>query len=191
MHLNLNKTDVENAERMLKGLKDGFPKVMARSLNKTTMQLKTAMIKLIRTRYNYKAKTLRDRFQIQKATYTHQSASLKSSGYGVHLSDIVGTRFLAKSRQGIKVNVKKATGVKRLPHALMAKGVGSGKIIVFQRADSGGRMVKRLPIKAQYAPNPEVLYNSHQNWPDLAAEGKKILNKNFAHELDVVLKGIA
>jgi hypothetical protein len=191
MHISLNKTDVENAERMLKGLKDGFPKVMARSLNKTTTQLKTAMIALIRSRYNYKAKTLRDRFKIQKATFTHQSASLKSSGYGVHLSDIVGARFLKKSRQGVKVNVKKATGIKRLPHAFIAKGHRSGKMIVFQRADSGGKMVKRLPIKAQYAPDPEVLYNSHRNWPDLAAKGKKILNKNFAHELDVVLKGIA
>ena len=52
-------------------------------------------------------------------------------------------------------------------------------------------MVGRDPIKALYASDPEILYNTAENWPEIQSRAQKRLDENFEHEVDVVLKGYA
>ena len=188
MQVYLDKQDLADAQKYLSGIKSGFPKAFSRALNKTTVTVKTGMIAALRSKYNYKAAALRKRFKIHKATYANLYAYVRSTGVGVHLTDIATTRPTLK---GVTVNVKKSTGRKLLAHAFIAPGTKSGKQIVFLRALEGGRMVGRLPVKAKYATDPELLYSSGTIWPTIQRDASATLDKNFKHEVDVVLKGIA
>lgn len=188
MEVYLDKNDLSEAQRMLYGYKNGFPKAMSRALNKTVTGIRTDMVSLLRSRYNIKATALRKRIVIVRATYAKLAASATSSGQRIHLTDVAGTR---QTKKGVSVDVKKSTGRKLIPSAFIARGQRSGKLMVFRRAESGGKMVGRTPIEARYASYPEELYNTGENWPDLQKAAQKRLDDNFQHEVDVVLKGFA
>jgi hypothetical protein len=205
MQVKLDKTSLSQTKLMLDGVKDGFPKVFSRALNKTAANTKTAMVTLVRRDYNYKAAALRKRISINKATYANLTASIKSTGTNVHMTDITGTR---QTKKGVSVNVKKSTGIKLIPRAFKASGRQSGKDIIFRRPGdprgqhaklygrygppgSGGKTGSRARLDTFSAPHPEIVYNTPENWAKLQKDAGEKLNTNFAHEVDVVLKGIA
>lgn len=205
MEIKLNKSSLSEAKLMLYGVKDGFPKAFSRALNKTANSTQTEMVKLVRRDYNYKAAAVRARISVNKATYANLSASVKSTGDSVHLTDITGTR---QTKKGVSVNVKKSTGIKLIPRAFKAAGQRSGKDIIFRRPGnprgqheklhgrygppgSGGKSGSRARLDTFSAPHPEIVYNTPENWAQLQKTAGEKLNTNFAHEVDVVLKGIA
>jgi hypothetical protein len=188
INIKVNPEDLERAQRDLAGIKNGLPRAFARALNKTTTGVKTDMVALIRNDYNYKAETVRARFSVIPAYWDDLSARVISTGTQVHLTDVAGTRQTAK---GVSVNVQKATGRQLIPRAFIRPGQYSGKMMVFRRAEIGGKMVPRSPIGARMAPHPEVIYNTPQNWATIAEKAQARLDTNFAHEVDVVLRGIA
>jgi hypothetical protein len=197
MNVYLSPDSLSAAKKMLIGCHQGFPKAMSRALNKTVDGAATEMVGLIRSRYNIKATALRKRLKKSKSTYANLRASITSTGYGLHLTDVTGTR---PTKKGVSVDVKKATGRKLITHAFIRPGRNSGKMIVFLRDRVSGTSVVgagsgvragRYPISALYVSDPEILYNSKENWPDLSGEIQKRLDKNFDHEIDVVLKGYA
>lgn len=173
---------------MLKGFKNGFPKALTRSMNTTIDGIATDMVSLLRTRYNYKATPLRARLTKDKARYTKLSGSVTSKGKDVHLIDVLGTR---QTQKGVSVNVKKATGRQLIPHAFIPKSKKLKKKIVFIRSEESGKLVPRYPIEARYAPHPETLYNTGPNWEYLRKKANARMDKNFAKEIDVILKGYA
>ena len=205
MEVSLNKSSLSKAKLMLYGVKDGFPKAFSRALNKTANNTKTEMVKLVRRDYNYKAAAVRKRITVNKATYANLSSSVKSTGDHVHLTDIAGTR---QTKKGVSVNVKKSTGIKLIPRAFKAPGQRSGKDIIFRRPGnprgqheklygrygppgSGGKIGSRARLDTFSAPHPEIVYNTPENWAQLQKVADQKLSTNFAHEVDVVLKGIA
>jgi hypothetical protein len=188
MEIRLDKSDLNRAKRMLADCKNGFPKAFSRALNKTTTGTRTDMVDLVRSDYNYKATAIRKRISVQKSTQAVLSAAVRSSGGSVHLTDIATTR---QTKKGVTVNVKKSTGRQLIPRAFIRPAKRSGKKIVFRRQEQNGRMVGRLPIEARYASHPEIIYNTPENWNKLEKSSGARLNKNFAHEVDVILKGIA
>ena len=205
MQVSLNKSSLGKAKLMLYGFKNGFPKAFSRSLNKTVSGTRTDMVKLVRRDYNYKAAAVRKRITVEKATYAKLSASVKSTGGSVQLSDVAGTR---QTKKGVSVNVKKSTGIQLIPRAFKAPGRRSGKDIVFRRPGnprgqhenlygrygppgSGGKIGSRARLDTFSAPHPELVYNTPENWKKLQKAAGDRLNANFAHEVDVVLKGIA
>lgn len=191
MHIHLDPQDLKNAQRMLAGIKDGFPKALYRTLNKTTTGAKTDMADVVRKDYTHRLASVKERFAIYKCpSYETLKSSIRSVGPGVHLSDFP-KKAVYQTKKGVMVNVKRATGKKLIPHAFFAPGRKSGKPIVFIRDGQGGDMPGRYPITALYATTPEVLYNTGENWPKLGSKLKERLDKNFIHEVDVVLKGIA
>ena len=203
MGVSLDKSSLSNAKLMLYGVKNGFPKAFCRALTNTAKNTRTEMIRLVRRDYSHKASAIRKRIKVDKATYSKLSASVESTGRSFHLTDIAGTR---ETNKGVSVNVKKSTGVKLIPRAFENKS--GKKAMVLRRAGkprgqheklyrrygppgSGGKAGSRARIDTFYAPHPEVLYNTDENWSKIQkiADGK--MATNFAHEVDVVLKGIA
>jgi hypothetical protein len=187
--IRFEKKDLEDVKKLLADVKNGFPKAFSRALNKSATGTRTDMVNLARREYNYRAAYVRDRTSVNKATYSRLTASVESVGPGVHLTDMLGTRALKK--KGVSVNVKKSTGKEVLSHAFIAHGRNSGKEIVFERALENGTPVGRYDIVALYAPHPELVYNSKDNWAELNAGARKRLDVNLDHEVDVILKGIA
>ena len=146
------------------------------------------MVEVAREAYNYRAAAARKRISIKRASYSKLEASTKSVGPGVHLTDMLGTRQIST---GLSVDVKKSTGRQKIKHAFKNKGTKSGKIIAFRLVVEAGKRVPRYDIKALYAPHPESVYNTPENWKVLQAKASERLNKNFDHEIDVVLKDLA
>lgn len=184
----LDQQSVSSAKSALDGIKGGLPRATARALNDTFSGVRTDMVRLIREDYNHKATAVRARISIVKANATSLAGLVMSKGRAMHLTDIATTTQTAK---GVTVNVKKSTGRKLIPSAFINIGKKSGKKIVFLRAQQGDRMVGRYPITAKYAPHPEIIYNTRENWDRLQAQAKVRLDNNFAHEVDAIIKGYA
>lgn len=201
----LSESDIKAAKRALIFVEDGFPKAYARALNKSATSVRTDMVGLVRKEYNYKAAAIRKRIEIRRATRADLSASLYSSGRHVNLTDIIGTR---KTKKGVSVNVKKSTGRKLIPRAFINQGVKSGKRIVLRRPGnprgqrkklwarygppgSGGKVGSMARLDYFEAVPVEIIYNTPQNWARIQKKAGAHIKKHFAHEVDVVLKGIA
>lgn len=181
-----DQSSVTAATSALEGIKGGLPRATARALNDTFPGVRTDMVRLIRGNYNHKATAIRARISINKATAASPAGMVMSKGRAMHLTDIATT---TQTTKGVTVNVKKITGRKLIPSAFITTGRTSGKKIVFRRVERAGRMVGRYPIEAKYAPHPEIIYNTRENWDRLQDQAKVRLDNNFAHEVDAILNG--
>jgi len=184
--VNLNKTDVIKAKALLIGIKNGFPKAMARAINNAASGSQRDMINLARDRYNYKVAALRSRIKINRATWSKLSGSVVSTGKGVHLSEILGTRQTA---QGVSVDVKKSTGRRIIPQAFKSTGRYGTNQVIYIRERSGIGRVPRTPTDAIYAPHPETVYNTDENWNRLQLQAKTRLDEEIGKQIDTALKG--
>ena len=183
-----DQTSVNAAKSTLDGIKGGLPRATARALNDTFTGVRTDMVALIRAKYNHKATDLRARISIVKASANSLAGLVQSKGRAYHLTDVATT---TQTKKGVTVNVKKSTGRKLIPSAFINVGKKSGKKIVFRRVEHGGKMVGRYPIEAKYAPHPEIIYNTPENWLELQEKAKVRLDKNFTHEVDAIINGYA
>jgi hypothetical protein len=194
-----DQTSVNAAKSTLDGIKGGLPRATARALNDTFTGVRTDMVALIRDKYNHKAGAIRSRITIAKASANSLFGLVQSKGRSFNLIDVAGTSpsqlprdgKYKKPRLGISVNVKKSTGRKIIIGSFLASGKASNKVLVFQRAKIGNTIVGRYPIKAIAAPHPEIIYNTPENWLELQGKAKVRLDKNFAHEVDAIIKGYA
>lgn len=185
--IRVNKDDVKSAKAMLSGIQSGFPRAYARALNKTTAGVRTDMVTLARDEYTFKAKAVRERITIKKATFSNLESSTTSKGKGVLLTDFTGTR---QTKKGLSVNVKKSTGRQILEHAFK-NAAPSGKMISMWRSVESGKRVGRYPVEAIYGPHPETIYNTPENWATLEGKASDRLVENFEHEVDYVLSRYA
>jgi len=182
--------ELERAQRDLKNLAREQPKVASRALNKSLTGTKTDMKKVIREDYSFKARALEKRINVKKANKGRLNGHILSKGKPVHLTDLAGTK---QTKKGVKVNVKKSTGRQLIPSAFIRKGKYSGKKIVLQRTDDPGKSRRtepsyRYPVKAIYAPHPEILYNEDHNWTKIQDAAAKRIDKNMAREQDAELR---
>jgi hypothetical protein len=119
----------KEAERALEGVKDGFPKAMSRAINAGLVAGRTTASKLIRTRYNVKAATIKANIALQKARPTagQLGGSLEAKGSMMPVSAF-GPKVSLKRKEGSRrkyqfVRVTIIKGQRRLiKGAFMAKG---------------------------------------------------------------------
>lgn len=182
----LDQASLRQAQYDLSAIKGGIEKAFSRALNKSVTGAKTEMVELIRVDYNYSRAAILSRISTKGSTIKTLSAYVKSTGKSPNLASIVGT---TQRVAGVSVNVKKATGRHIVKHTFL-RTVGENRL-VFQRARAGDRLVARYPLWAVKASHPEIIYNTKENWAKLSTAIQKRLDDNFAHEVDVVLKGIA
>lgn len=186
LEIRLDEASLREAEHMLDGIKGGMDLVRMRAINKTATGVRTDMVTLIRTEYNYKAAAIRKRISIKKATKTSLGASVESKGTQVHLTDVAGTR---QTKKGVSVDVKKSTGRHVIPHAFINTVPGGKKIVMIRKRDASRESgyVARYPVEDRRASHPEVVYNTDENWKTLSGKANERLQKNFEHEVDYLL----
>jgi hypothetical protein len=183
-------SDLDEARAAINALMDAFPNAGVRAINTAMTGIKTDMKKVIRAAYNIPAGVLQKRLHVDRASRQNFRGSIISKGRGIHLTDIPYTRDLRKSRKGVSVNVKKSTGVQRIPKAFIAPGKKSGKLIVLHRKKGAGPggLVPRTPLEARMAPHPEILYNTPENWRKISALASERIIKAAERELDAELR---
>lgn len=149
----ISKSDIAATKVMMSAIKNGFPKVMTRALNKTTGNVQTHANKEIRKNLNLKAARVKQDFRFQKASWSDLMAFVKATGKPVPLIDFVETRQISG---GVSVKVKKNKRRVKLKHAFVAR-MKSGHVGVFARKEGAkyatGKKA-RIP-QTQYAKMPK------------------------------------
>jgi hypothetical protein len=202
INVRLDKADVDAAYTMLEGIKNGFPRAYARALNTTSDGMKTDMVAMARDDYTFKADAVRSRITINRATWSELTASVRSTGKEMHLTDFLSTN---QTQKGVTVNIKTSTGRQLVPRTFIAAARNSGKKMVLRRPGnprgqyqvlygrygppgSGGKFLSKATLDVFYGPHPEIVWNAEHNWEKLSDQASERLKVNFAHEVDYVLQ---
>lgn len=204
-----SQEDIQQALEDLRGIKDGFVRAYARALNTAATGTQTDMVNLARDDYTYKVAAVKKRMYLKRASWSDLTSYIRSKGNEVHLTDMLGTK---QTRTGVSVDVKRSTGRQLIEHAFINRARNSGKMIVFRRAVIGERFspttayamqlsaavqagqinpqgrVWRRPAVALYAPHPEIVWNTADNWAKLQDSADVRLKAAFTDEVDGVIR---
>jgi hypothetical protein len=193
----INQAQMDDLMERLGEIKNGTKIALTRAINKTCTSTRTDMVYMIRETHNYYATALRERILIHKATWSNLSAKVVSTGQPIHLFDMPLTSWGGRTSPGVRVNVEKATGYHTLSAwfgpAKVAGGTQNvGKPIVYARTSDPGLRRRteppgRYPIKALYAPHPEVVYNEEKVWKSIQYLVDFSLEKHLNHEVDAII----
>lgn len=188
----IDKEDLAKVDSAMTGIKNGYAKVVVRSLNKTITGVRADAVKEIQKEITPKAKVIRDTFILEKANYANLSASVKSTGWPLPLIN-----YLARAvKAGVSFQVFKRSGRSTLKGGFIAT-MKSGHKGVFWREykDTSGYQAKksvkrelpkkyRLPIRQRYGPAvPSVLEQDKVMDPILVKAGDR-LSKELDHQLE-------
>lgn len=198
----INQEQMDDLMTRLAEIKNGTKIALTRAINKTCTSTRTDMVALATEDYNYYAAALRERLVIHKATWSKLSAKVVSTGKPIHLFDMKGTSWLGPSSPGVRVNVEKATGSHLLtkswfgPAKHQKTDANVGKAVVYSRTSDPGIRRRteppgRYPIKALYAPHPEVVYNQEKVWKSIQYLVDFSLEKHLNHEVDAIIQKYA
>ena len=139
------RTNFPDVQRALERLRDDVAsKVMARAINRTMDQAKTAMSKENRAEFNVSAATVRERLRIKRASFRGGalglSADLSAGGrrsanvirfgakqYGQGVSVKIKKRGARKTIKGTFIGNKGRTVFERVPGTTMRSRKGGGK----------------------------------------------------------------
>lgn len=190
----MDRSDLAAVDAAMSGIKNGYKKVLVRSLNKTITGVRTDAVTEIRKEITPKAKIIRDTFKLQRANYATMAASVKSTGWPIPLID-----YKARAvKRGVTFQVRQSAGRSLLPGGFIAvmtsghKGVFWREYrdthhagIVKKKVRYGALPVRyRLPIRQRYGPAvPSVMESDKVMKPILKKAGNR-LSKEIDHQLE-------
>lgn len=164
---------------------------VARALNKTAEQARTAAVSEVRAAgYNIKASAIRQSFSIARANKAKLVVTLRATGRPIAL---INYSARATKRGGVTINVK--TGRTTLRHAFIAT-MPNGHTGVFERVGSGHKKVVRngktvrtgLPIKELFGPSIPAALGNDTVEKAIMAKIREKYPAILAHELAFLKK---
>jgi hypothetical protein len=182
----------KEAEKALEGVKNGFPKAMSRAINDGLVAGRTAASKLIRTRYNIKAATIKSAITLNKARAKvgELGGSLEARGPMMPVSDFA-PRVRLKPAEGApsrsrrkyqNVTVMIVKGARKLiKGAFMAKGR------IWERR--GPERDAKLGIVSTLGV-PYMIGTLHIQ-PQIEQRMREVSSRSLAHEVDYELGRVA
>jgi len=114
--VHINSEQLNSVKLALTGIKNGYPKVMTRALNKTISGVRTDESKEVRADLNLKSAYVNAAITTQKASWTNLTARTDAKSKPVGLINFSGTKQNAK---GVSVKVKKKNRRSTLKHAFI------------------------------------------------------------------------
>lgn len=176
MIIEVDMTAVDQVEKMLDGIPQGFEKAAMRALNRSILAARTAATKGIRENYTVKASDLKSNMTMKKAGLSHLSATLVAIGAPIDLM-----KFKVKiSREGISAQVKRGAGGS-LPHSFF---VTTGNMGVFHRTTAA-----RTPLQREFGPSLPQMMGNKDVMEKVQQRARTVLEERMYHEADVVLGG--
>ena len=165
MEIQIDENQLRDVQTMMTGIKDGYPKVVSRAVNKTLTGVRTDAVGEISKKLNLTKTRIRKDFEIKKATRVYLFGRIVSKGVPVGLAAFTGTKQRAK---GVSVKVKKSGKRTILKHTFLAdvtKARSFGtytNTLVFYRLYEGTRAPFRsnfrygvLPRKYRFPKDPK------------------------------------
>lgn len=190
----IDRSDLAAVDAAMSGIKNGYKKILVRSLNKTITGVRTDAVSKIRKEITPKAKIIRDTFKLDKANYTKMTASVKSTGWPIPLID-----YKARAvKRGVTFQVRQAASRSLLPGAFIAimtsghKGVFWREYrdthhagIIKKKVRYGALPVQyRLPIRQRYGPAVPTIMESEKVMKPILKKAGDRLSKEIDHQLE-------
>jgi len=120
MAINIDTSALEQVHDLVRGIQDGYKKVLVGAINTTATTVKVQAVARIGNKLNLKAARIKKDFTIVKANYSSLSGAVKAAGEPVGLAS-----YGAKQTQkGVSVKIFQEGGRILLRHAYIAKGRG-------------------------------------------------------------------
>jgi len=180
MKASINQVQLSETNLMLKGVTKNAPKIISRALNKTVSKGRTLSSKKIREQVSLKAKYVKEKLHIKKATWKKLSASISAESRGLILTNYVTG---VDSNGNFKVKIKKKGKAKIITNAFLTTvNAGSRKVDVIAVRDPATNKLKVL-----YGPSVSQVFNTVRD--DIDKELVDYLAVVSERELDAVLRG--
>lgn len=183
IQIQIDEKQIQKAQMLLKGIKDGAQKAVARALNHTIAKVQTRAIKEVRAVYNISVDELKNRMKANTTRFgSNMEVSLGVQKLGIPLIQFyVGDPTIA--RKLVRVKIKKARA-KSLPGGFVQ--APEDKLGVFIRAGDA-----RYPIKRLYGPSAAQMAESDVVGHEVIEFGQQAFSERLEHEIQVILNGWA
>lgn len=156
--IGLDKAKADALANEVRGIKDGFGRVLAPAINKTVATGKTRLKRRMAGILALRAKTIGERITSgRKATKMVLKSNIRLSDRRIELAEFSPRQ----KKEGVSVKVFKSEGRETLPHFFINKGLSTGKKHVFDRETVGGKRVPRTPHWIKYGYSIASVY---ENW---------------------------
>jgi len=146
--IEFNSQQVKSTNDLLKGIKNGAPTAIRRSVNKTASKAKTEASQEIRKVVTLKAATVNAAIRLTKASFKSLSAKMTISGKPIPLIAF-GAR---QTKKGVSVRVRKANPIEKHKTSFIAT-MKSGHRGVYKRKGKA-----RLPITEKIGPSIPAVF---------------------------------
>lgn len=208
--IKINDMDRREVDRMLADIKGAGDRVTARALNKTMAGVKTDASSAIRAVVTAKKAAVDETFKISKATESHPSAMIASTGLPLALIDYNARQ----TTKGVSVQVRKDRPRKVVPAAFIATMKSGHQGVFWRRWHQGGaaKMNKtemainrsgyiwspklnrwlsiawlpkayRLPMEERFGPRVPDIMSNEPVMQDILAKADERLHVNIEREL--------
>lgn len=199
IRVTIDQNDLNKVKSMLSGIENGADKALTRSINKTTVNSQTYMVKKTGAHFNVKAARIKKDFDIKKATYSKTSASVDVTSEPIGLINFGGKQL--KKNKGVSVKVLKKGPREKLGSGFFVKvkkNLHIGERTYEHRGQKPVRPIAyaKLPkmykkFKVKYGPR----LNSYLERPDVRADveehAAERMSVNLLHEADAILNRYA
>lgn len=203
LNIKIDKQDLADVKKMLRGIDDGAYTTLMRSINKAVTGGRTDVNREVRKVLNLKASRVKKNISIKKAGKQSLSAFIQAKGRPISLIQY-GAR--QSTKKGVTVKVKKDSGRKRVPHAFIAEAKQGGpKVFVrgqygdYSRHVGKGRPYRpgfpysalpkkyRKPITVLRGPRVEDILDDPPVMKEVESSINDRLSKEMKHQVDYIL----
>lgn len=186
--IQIYKEQRESIEVRLKGVKNGYARVVKNALNKALQTARDDVVDKVRQTYTVKSSNdISKTLEIQKATTKDLTAKLVSRGAAVPLIRFnvrpSKPQYKGKNRPVLFVEVKRGEGgvIKR---AFITRVRKTGNLGIFERVGTA-----RYPISQKYGPSIPTMVGSRNVRLHVETNARKILTRLIDEEIEKLMDG--
>lgn len=152
--LTVETEQFDRAQRLLSAIKGGVEVAASRAINDTLRAIRASAVRKIKAKLNVKAKDIRQRIALRRATRRIQRGSMTVKGAGRLPLFLFG----AKPRKtGVSYKVAQGGQRQLIPGAFIVEGIP--QVFVRRFTTPGGPRVGRLPIHAVLGPSVARIFD--------------------------------
>ena len=181
VNIAFDKKQMEIAQAMLSGIKNGMPKAVSRAINRTATTTNVQASKLIKKEYTIKKPTVQNAIREYKSTPQVLHGRLGFKGRPKQLRNFA----IKKTKKRVFANVKRSTGYKKLTRRAFLQTINNGPAILRRLGES------RYPVDVLHGPSVPQLAGSVNVGSQIQKDLEKKLAERIDHETNAILKGYA
>lgn len=180
VNIAFDKKQMEIAQAMLSGIKNGMPKAVSRAINRTATATNVQASILIKKEYTIKNGT---KGKVTRATTSRLAGNVNFKGRPRLLHNF----SMGITKKGITARIKKSSRRRLIPRTFIRPLKNSNVPGVFQRKKGAAR----YPVKVLHGPSLPQMAGNVNVQPEVEKFIQQKMDERLNHEVDALLKGYA